>query len=68
MMKLIFCPHCGQAFKIVKEDKYLYTDFNDRFYNKAITNCVKCHKEFNLKDNSLITDDWIADLIFKVKG
>ena len=67
-MKLLSCPHCGQMYKIIKQNNVeLITDYDDKF-NKNHPVCIKCNTAFILEENILTTDDWIADLVFKVKG
>lgn len=71
---LIKCPHCGTVYRIIKTDREnecLITDFNDRVkldIDTAESNCMKCNNRIALLDNSMITESWIADLLFKVKG
>lgn len=71
---LIKCPHCGTIYKITKTDReneYLITDFGDKIklnIETAESKCIKCNNSIQVLDNSIITEDWIANLLFKVKG
>ena len=71
---LLTCPNCKKMFKIVdvRKDNGLLTfitDFGDKFilsHNKNLT-CISCNHNFSPKGNSLVTYDWVADMVFKVK-
>lgn len=71
---LIRCAKCGTVYRIIKTDREnqcLITDFGDKIKidsDTAICNCMKCNNQIELLDNSIVTESWIADLIFKVKG
>ena len=66
MKYIIQCPECGQMYKTdgkptVKGLRYI-TDYNDDVTEK----CVVCKKK--IKPSVIKTEDWIADLVFKIKG
>ena len=58
---ILKCCKCGQIYKATSKNGKLVTDCGD-----DITDCcVKC----KCADRKMIkTDDWIADLVFKIKG
>ena len=57
-MYLIRCNNCG---KIYKSYDKIHTDYG----NNIKQSCPNCkHKQLNVMD----TDDWIGDLVFKIKG
>lgn len=77
---LVYCPHCktfykgvnthilerfGSAFSTVIE-----TDFNDNIcfddYNHFV--CPKCNQSNRVDDTIIHTEDWIANMFFKIKG
>ena len=58
---IVKCDHCGQIYKARREGNRLLTDFND-----DITECcLKCRGTLG---KMIRTDDWVADLFFKIKG
>lgn len=69
---IIKCEHCGKMFKITdtKPNPYgriFITDYGDKFIpHKDKYICINCKKEFI--PHILKTDNWIADLVFKIKG
>lgn len=69
---LIKCPHCNTIFKIVKSADcgIFITDFGDVFTPEENYNykCLNCKEEFNILNNHKITEDWVANLFFKIKG
>lgn len=71
---LIKCPQCGTVYRIIKTDREnecLITDFNDRIKLDIVTaesTCMKCNHRIELLENSIVTESWIADLLFKVRG
>ena len=71
---LIHCPHCGKIFKIIRaehDEKISFiTDFNDKFIADENYNyhCISCGGVFDVTKNSMTTESWIADMLFKVKG
>ena len=77
-MYLLQCPNCRQIFKIVTKffdpstlSTNLITDLNGKFEVDDIdgtTICICCEEEFKPLDKLIKTDDWVADMIFKVKG
>lgn len=71
---LIKCPTCGTVYRIVEADKValkLTTDFGDILNMDPETYdaiCMKCNTIIDLLSNSMVTESWIADLLFKIKG
>ena len=71
---LLKCPNCGTIYKITKTDREkqsLITDFGDRIKlnpENASSICIKCNTEIEILDNSMVTESWVADLVFKIKG
>lgn len=68
---LVKCPHCKRIFKIVKtQGNNIVTDFNDTMEVNVDNFLVKClcGRQFNFVQNTILTEDWIADLFYKVKG
>lgn len=66
MAYLLKCPKCGKIYKCfgkvtVKGLKYI-TDYGDDVTNV----CLCCKKE--VTHDVIHTEDWIATLLFKVKG
>lgn len=63
MLYILRCPRCETLFKCAKtlEGEFI-TDFGDKLKN----NCIHCNNPLDKK--IMQTDDWIANLIFKVKG
>lgn len=66
MIFLVQCPECGCVYKCkgvatVRGLRYI-TDYND----DITETCVCCKKKITPK--AMITEDWIADLVFKIKG
>ena len=69
MIKLIKCPYCGRIYKIVKEDRHFHTDLGGVLHKKKDScQCMHCKKLFPTIENSMNTEDWIANLLFKIKG
>ena len=66
MRYIVRCPKCGRMYKTTgkltsKGLRYI-TDYND----DVTENCIICkHK---ITPIVMETDDWIADLVFKIKG
>ena len=77
-MYLLKCPHCNQLFKIVTKhfdpttlSTYLITDLNWRFEVDDLDNstiCICCEEEFKPLERLMKIDDWVADMVFKVRG
>ena len=71
---ILTCPKCNRMFKIIESkvvDKKLVfiTDFGDKFVqHNNETTCVCCNNNFSIRNNYITTDDWIANMIFTVKG
>ena len=71
---LLKCPTCGTIYRIVEADKQalkLITDFGDKLDMNEETydaTCIKCNTVIDTLPNSMITESWIADLLFKIKG
>ena len=66
MKYILQCPKCGQVYKTdlhptVKGARYI-TDYNDDVTEK----CIKCNSK--MTPSIMKTEDWIADLVFKIKG
>lgn len=61
-MYIAQCSNCGAMYKCQKVNENYITDFNDNITDK----CVKCQKHTKL--NIIETADWIADLVFTIKG
>jgi hypothetical protein len=66
MKYLVKCPHCNQIYKCegqvsVKGLQYI-TDYNDNVTEK----CLVCEQK--MQPEVIKTEDWIANLFFKVKG
>lgn len=66
MKYIVQCPICGQMYKTegkpsVKGLQYI-TDYNDNVTN----HCLKCDNKITPK--VIKTEDWIADMVFKIKG
>lgn len=66
MKYIIKCPHCNKMYKCdgrvsVKGLQYI-TDYNDN----VTDNCLVCGKK--MKPDIIRTADWIAELVFKIKG
>lgn len=63
MKYIVTCPNCGKMYKTDKQgDKYI-TDYGDNITDV----CIFCRG--NMEKATIIkTDDWIAHLIFTVKG
>lgn len=59
---IIVCPACGKMYKCRKQDEQYFTDYNDN----VTDHCVICKNKINPK--ILHTQDWIVDLVFKIKG
>lgn len=57
-MYLLHCQDCGTIYKARKEDTFV-TDYGDE-----LDHCLVCEGELD----AIHTDEWIADLMFKVKG
>lgn len=76
MKTLLRCPHCHSIFKIdnteINEDNLtLYTDMGGKFevdYMTKMTTCELCKQPINFNDNSMETEDWIANMVFTIKG
>ena len=72
---LVKCPHCNCIYKIIdakKEDnKFIFiTDMNGKLKpneNFEYT-CIKCKGQFNILEHCMKTEDWIANLVFEIKG
>ena len=71
---LLTCPHCNKIFKIVRKDtvnglpEYI-TDFNDKFIlQNSSYHCISCGYPISFRTNAIVTDDWIADMVFNVKS
>lgn len=79
---LIKCPHCQKIYKVecrplLSDDVRvlkLSTDFGDILdiditSMPNTTKCLSCKHQIALDSkNAIKTDDWIANLFFKVKG
>lgn len=66
MKYLVCCPNCGKIYKCSKVtydevDRYI-TDFGDDVTDK----CLCCGH--NIAPTVLTTEDWVADMVFIVKG
>lgn len=59
---LLRCPKCGKIYKCTKQNNKYITDFGDDVTNK----CISCNTAMN--PIIILTTDWIAELLFKVKG
>lgn len=57
-MYILRCKDCGKMYKANKEGEVYRTDFND-----LIDSCF-CGGELHCIDSA----DWVADLVFKIKG
>ena len=57
-MYLLCCNICGKMYKAKRHGNKFITDFGD-----VIDSCL-CGGGFTI----IKTDDWIADLVFKIKG
>jgi transcription elongation factor Elf1 len=62
MKYLIQCPACGQLYKTDKKENRYITDYNDDITD----HCIKCKN--TITPNVIMTEDWIADMVFKIKG
>lgn len=63
MVYILKCTNCGTLFKCLKkQNENFITDFGDVLNNT----CMHCHHK--LSSRIIKTEDWIADLIFRVKG
>lgn len=61
-MYILCCNECGKMYKATKhKDKIgtYVTDFGDE-----LNSCMKCNGSFHV----ISTADWIADLVFTIKG
>lgn len=70
---LLRCDKCGKIYKIVKgepDNQVFYTDFNDalRIDEEGKITCLVCGNRYEVLGNNMITDDWIANAVFTVKG
>ena len=71
---LMKCPNCGVIYRITHTDRdnlQVVTDFGDHIQlNPDNLNaiCLKCNDEINLAKDSMVTKNWIADALFRVKG
>lgn len=73
LINLLSCEHCQTTYKIVKVDDFVdykvyYTDMGGYFVvagNQTV--CMKCNSTLDL-DKMIKTEDWIADMLFRVKG
>lgn len=66
---ILRCEHCGKMFKAIEQQAtnkgpVYITDYGDRLQDN--TNCIICGKE--TKYTVQVTADWIADLVFTIKG
>lgn len=66
MKYIVNCPKCGQVYKCtgiqtIKGLRYI-TDYND----DITETCIKCKQK--ITPQVMQTEDWIADLVFKIKG
>lgn len=66
MKYILQCPTCGQVYKAdlhptVRGPRYI-TDYND----DVTENCIKCNSK--ISPYIMKTEDWIADMVFKIKG
>lgn len=57
-MYILCCNKCGKMYKANKIKNSYKTDYGD-----ILDNCF-CGGDFTIID----TEDWIADLVFKIKG
>ena len=57
-MYLLCCNTCGKMYKATKQGNNYITDFGD------IMNTCMCGGDITV----IKTFDWIADLVFKIKG
>ena len=65
----IRCPKCGKIFKTKLHKNGYETDFGDLLRVRGnIIHCLKCEKSFSVTENRIVTEEWIADMIFKIKG
>ena len=60
---ILRCSKCGQMYKCIdKQNDIFITDFGDRIQKS----CIKCQSPID--ENILCTQDWIANLVFTIKG
>lgn len=66
---ILSCQNCGKMFKCDKENDHTYiTDYGDVFSPDKYGNytCISCKGEM---DPLVIrTQDWIANMVFTIKG
>ena len=62
MAYIIKCSECGKMFKTEKKGNKYVTDYNDEIKDK----CLSCGKK--IEPVIMETEDWIANLVFKIKG
>lgn len=60
-MYILCCNECGKMYKATKHNNIgtYITDFGDEIHS-----CMKCNGSFHV----INTADWIADLVFTIKG
>ena len=63
---LLRCPICGKMFKCFPKTSInglqFITDYGDNITNY----CINCKQR--IKSQVIKTEDWISNLVFKVKG
>ncbi len=67
---LLHCLECGSIYKIIdKKGNWLVTDLNGKIkLHKGSCVCMHCRNTFEYENNSMNTPEWIANLVFKIKG
>lgn len=80
-MKLLKCDNCGKIYKVIEDinridntnskfpkyEHYFVTDMGGKIhiYNNTIK-CLNCGEY--TKHETMEVEDWVADLVFKVRG